>query len=110
MSVLEGGIYFDELAGLPSRHLALLVLGLVLALLGAIFMGIAGFIAGAIGMCSAVGTPVGQECPRRRANCWERGPPLGRQAASCELQRSWQWGVAAAPPRTSSTQPLQPYV
>ncbi|KAL4445374.1 hypothetical protein ABPG77_011199 [Micractinium sp. CCAP 211/92] len=45
MSVLEGGIYFDELSGLPSRHLALLMLGLVLALLGAIFMGIAGFIA-----------------------------------------------------------------
>lgn len=49
MSVLEGGIYFDELSGLPSRHLALLMLGLVLALLGAIFMGIAGFIAGGAG-------------------------------------------------------------
>ena len=46
MSVLEGGIYFDELVGLPSQHLALLVLGLLLALLGAIFMGIAGFVAG----------------------------------------------------------------
>ena len=45
MSVLEGGIYFEELAGLPSRHLALLMLGLLLALLGAISMGIAGFIA-----------------------------------------------------------------
>ena len=32
MSVLEGGIYFDELIGLPSRHLALLMAGLVLAL------------------------------------------------------------------------------
>jgi hypothetical protein len=45
MSVLEGGIYFDELAGLPSRHLGLLMLGLLLALLGAIAMGIAGFVA-----------------------------------------------------------------
>ncbi|KAL4858704.1 putative magnesium transporter NIPA8 [Chlorella vulgaris] len=45
MSVLEGGIYFEELVGLPSRHLALLLLGLLLALLGAIFMGIAGFVA-----------------------------------------------------------------
>ena len=47
MSVLEGGIYFDELVGLPSRHLALLMAGLVLALLGALLMGIAGFVAGA---------------------------------------------------------------
>ncbi|PRW05863.1 putative magnesium transporter NIPA8 [Chlorella sorokiniana] len=45
MSVLEGGIYFDELIGLPSRHLALLMAGLVLALLGALLMGIAGFVA-----------------------------------------------------------------
>ena len=49
MSVLEGGIYFDELIGLPSRHLALLMAGLVLALLGALLMGIAGFVAGAPG-------------------------------------------------------------
>lgn len=49
MSVLEGGIYFDELIGLPSRHLALLMAGLVLALLGALLMGIAGFVAGAAG-------------------------------------------------------------
>ncbi len=49
MSVLEGGIYFDELIGLPSRHLALLMAGLVLALLGALLMGIAGFVAGARG-------------------------------------------------------------
>jgi hypothetical protein len=48
MSVLEGGIYFEELVGLPSRHLALLLLGLLLALLGAIFMGIAGFVAGVL--------------------------------------------------------------
>ena len=46
MSVLEGGIYFDELLGLPSPHLVMLALGLVLALLGAIFMGIAGYVAG----------------------------------------------------------------
>lgn len=54
MSVLEGGIYFDELTSLPSRHLALLLLGLMLALLGAIFMGIAGFIAGGL-VCWVVG-------------------------------------------------------
>ena len=53
MSVLEGGIYFEELAGLPSRHLALLMLGLMLALLGAIAMGLAGFVAGAW-QCSTV--------------------------------------------------------
>ena len=47
MSVLEGGIYFDELISLPSHHLALLMLGLIAALLGAIAMGIAGFVAGA---------------------------------------------------------------
>ena len=58
MSVLEGGIYFDELAGLPPRHLALLMLGLLLALLGAISMGVAGFVAGAArggGCCCRAG-------------------------------------------------------
>ena len=39
MSVIEGGIYFDELVQLPSSHLTLLLLGLILALLGAVGMG-----------------------------------------------------------------------
>ena len=39
MSVIEGGIYFDELVQLPSAHLGLLLLGLILALLGAVGMG-----------------------------------------------------------------------
>lgn len=60
MSVLEGGIYFDELIGLPSRHLALLMAGLVLALLGALLMGIAGFVAGAPAQgCMGVGEALG---------------------------------------------------
>ena len=56
MSVLEGGIYFEELTGLPPVHLALLVAGLVLALLGAIWMGVAGYISGERGVwCSVCG-------------------------------------------------------
>lgn len=54
MSVLEGGIYFEELTGLPPVHLALLVAGLVLALLGAIWMGVAGYISGERGVWCSV--------------------------------------------------------
>lgn len=44
MSVLEGGIYFQELSNLQHGPRCLLVLGLVMALVGAIFMGVAGFV------------------------------------------------------------------
>ena len=39
MSVVEGGIYFDELTLLPANSLLLLMAGLALALVGAVFMG-----------------------------------------------------------------------
>jgi hypothetical protein len=39
MSVVEGGIYFDELGALPGDALALLALGLLLAMGGAVSMG-----------------------------------------------------------------------
>ena len=39
MSVVEGGIYFNELVMLPANSLLLLLLGLALALVGAVFMG-----------------------------------------------------------------------
>ncbi|RMZ55044.1 hypothetical protein APUTEX25_005670 [Auxenochlorella protothecoides] len=45
MSVLEGGIYFQELDHLPASSIWLLMTGLVMALAGAIFMGVAGFVA-----------------------------------------------------------------
>ena len=41
MSVIEGGIYFDELMSLRSRDLGMLMGGLILALLGAVSMGCA---------------------------------------------------------------------
>ncbi|GAB4815957.1 hypothetical protein N2152v2_003003 [Parachlorella kessleri] len=43
MSVVEGGIYFNELVMLPANSLLLLLLGLALALVGAVFMGVAGY-------------------------------------------------------------------
>lgn len=39
MSVVEGGIYFEELVLLPANSLLLLMLGLALALAGAVAMG-----------------------------------------------------------------------
>ncbi|KDD72687.1 hypothetical protein H632_c3024p0 [Helicosporidium sp. ATCC 50920] len=45
MSVLEGGIYFDELATLGTGPLVALLTGLFLALVGALSMGLAGFLA-----------------------------------------------------------------
>uniref|UniRef100_A0A1D2AHY4 Probable magnesium transporter n=1 Tax=Auxenochlorella protothecoides TaxID=3075 RepID=A0A1D2AHY4_AUXPR len=46
MSVLEGGIYFQELDHLPASSIWLLMTGLVMALAGAIFMGSVGARAG----------------------------------------------------------------
>jgi hypothetical protein len=43
MSVLQGMIYFDEMKNLPQRSLVLLTLGLVLAIFGAVAMGLSGY-------------------------------------------------------------------
>ena len=43
MSVLQGGIYFGEFSSLITAHLAWLLLGVLLSLLGAIFMGVSGY-------------------------------------------------------------------
>ena len=114
MSVLEGGIYFDELAGLPSRGLALLVLGLLLALLGAIFMGVAGFVAGEYGVpvgagaFAALTTPV---APQTGVRVSPHPPPPPSSCVPAEKPEQI-FGYAAAASELAAveggTQPLSP--
>lgn len=60
MSVWEGMIYFDEMATLSGTAFALLMLGLLLAIAGAVAMGLAGFFIERPHAVAAVTSPTGR--------------------------------------------------
>ncbi|KAL3132553.1 hypothetical protein ABBQ32_009092 [Trebouxia sp. C0010 RCD-2024] len=96
-SIVEGGIYFDEFKAMESDNLGWLLLGMLLAIGGALFMGCAAFISEQHAMISHV--IVLEDPLHPRAGLGSGGMfPLhngGSSAPAPTTQSDWQHNMAA---------------